>query len=74
MPGLEQYISQTLTYENLTFCDENKLVYKDISFLAQNRINIDVNNDDDEVGEIMVIDTVLAEDAVDTNYITYFQS
>ena len=38
VPGIENYISQTLTYENLTFCDDNFLVYKDISFLSHNRV------------------------------------
>lgn len=38
VPGIENYISHTLTYENLTFCDDNNLVYKDISFLADNRV------------------------------------
>jgi hypothetical protein len=78
VPGIEQYISQTLSYENLTFCDDNFLVYKDISFLAHNRVThmTEIENDDAEPieGEIMVIDVLSAEDNVDNNYITYFQS
>ena len=73
---MEDYISHTLTYENLTFCDDNFLVYKDLSYLAHNRVTHLVKdaNDDEEptIGEIMVIDTISAEDNVDSNYITYF--
>ena len=78
VPGIEQYISQTLTYENLTFCDDNFLVYKDVSFLAHNRVTNMTqppNNEDEPMeGEIMVIDVLNAEVNVDPNYITYFQS
>lgn len=52
------------------------MVYKDISFLAHNRVShFSSQNEEEQIeGEIMVIDTLSAEDNVDTNYITYFLS
>ena len=70
--GLEDYISHTLCYEELTFSHEDQQVYKDLSLLAFNRTQR-IEGDDQDPCEIMVIDTKPGEEVSDPQYVTYFQ-
>ena len=64
LPGIEDMISHTLCYEELTYLDEDCNVYKDLSLLAHNRVSNHVSEDED-ISEIMVIDTKKGEECCD---------
>ena len=43
VPGIEDYISHTLCYEDLTFSEADGLAYKDLALLAHNRLSHHTN-------------------------------
>ena len=67
IPGIEDLISHTLCYEELTYLEDDCNVYKDLSLLAHNRvINFTSENEADHIiSEIMVIDTHKGEECCD---------
>ena len=65
IPAINDVVSHTLTYDDLVFMEGSKQVYKDISLLEYNRVS-HFTNDDQEQGEIMVIDIHKGEDCVDS--------
>lgn len=67
VPELRALISHTLTYEDLTFSEENAVAYKDLGLLSKNRVSTV-----DEQMETMVVDIKKASEIADVNYITYF--
>ena len=68
VPELRLLVSHTLTYEDMTFSEENFVAYKDIGLLASNRIS-----SEQEQMETMVVDIKKASEIADLNYLTYFQ-
>lgn len=71
MPGIEDYISHTLCYEDLTFSESEGLAYKDLALLSHNRVSHRINENED-ISEIMVIDTKIGEECSDSQYVTFF--
>jgi hypothetical protein len=65
VPGIENYISHTLCYEDMTYSETDGLAYKDLALLAHNRVSHHANNDTDP-SEIMVIDTKIGEECSDS--------
>ena len=74
IPGINDLISHTLTYDHLEFSDETNQVYKDLALLAHNRTSNFSDQKMDTDCEQMVIDYKNSEDTVDANHVTYFQS
>ena len=72
MPGIEDYISHSLCYEDLVFSEDEGLAYKDLALLAHNRLSHHVEENEDP-SEIMVIDTKIGEECSDAQYVTFFQ-
>jgi hypothetical protein len=72
VPGIEDFISHTLCYEDLTFSEADGLAYKDLALLSHNRLSHHTNENDDP-SEIMVIDTKIGEECSDSQYVTFFQ-
>ena len=70
IPDLKELIDHTLTYEDLVFDEENHVVYKDLSLITGNR---NFHRNENEEGEIIVIDTKKREESVDTQFVTYFE-
>ena len=59
VPGMKDLVAHILCYEELIYEEANFAVYKDLSFLAHNRVtNLEVseNGEEPQISEIMVID------------------
>lgn len=71
VPGIEDFISHSLCYEDLVFSESEGLTYKDLALLAHNRQSHHVDENDGP-SEIMVIDTKIGEECSDAQYVTFF--
>ena len=74
-PCLKDLISHVLCYDELAYSEDGSTVYKDLSYLAHNRVtNLEASEDDQvpQASEIMVIDIQDGHNCADPNYVTYF--
>ena len=73
-PGLADLIDHSLCDEELIFQDDSEVVYKDLSFLAHNRITHLMGEEGEELipCDIMVIDTLDGHNCCDLARLTYF--